>query len=88
MPYIDKKKREIYEPELSRLRGKIKSSETSKGDLTYLVYCLGLEFFKDKKSYTGISTSISCLQDAAEEIRRRHLNPYEDKKIQENGDIE
>ena len=88
MPYINKEKREIYEPELSKLREKIKSNETLKGNLTYLVYCLGLEFFKDKKSYTNISMAVSCLQDAAEEIRRRHLNPYEDKKIQENGDVD
>lgn len=88
MPYTKKEDREKYEPFLKGLRDKMKKVENSKGDLTYLVYCLGLEYFKGKESYTKISSAISSLNDAAEEIRRRHLNPYEDKKIQENGDVE
>ena len=86
MPYITRDDKDKYEPYLSRLRSLI-NEKTKKGELTYLVYTLGLEFFKDRKSYTNISTAISSLQDAAEELRRRHLNPYEDKKIEENGDV-
>jgi len=55
-----------------------------------LVYALGLEYISKTggDSYTSISTAISCLNDAAEELRRQHLNPYEDEKIKENGDVE
>jgi hypothetical protein len=88
MPYTEKKDREKYEPCLNLLRGKMRSIENSKGDLTYLVYSLGIEYFKGKESYTNISNAVGSLQDAAEEIRRRHLNPYEDEKIKENGDVE
>jgi hypothetical protein len=88
MPYTKKEDREKYEPILGELRKKMREVETSKGDLTYLVYCLGLEYFKDKESYTNMSSAISSLCDAAEEIRRVHLNPYEEKKIKENGDVE
>ena len=91
MPYIKQKDRRKFEPQLGKLRECVKNNlwdvTMSKGDLTYLVYALGLEFFKNKKSYTNISTAISCLNDAAEELRRRYLNPYEDKKIEENGDV-
>lgn len=86
MPYIPKDDRKSFEPELTDLKD-LMSLLTGKGELTYLVYSLALEYFKEKKSYTTISTAISCLNDAAEEIRRRHLNPYEDKKIEENGDV-
>jgi len=86
MPYIEQEKRRMYEPELSSLKDKL--DVESKGDLTYLVFCLGLEYFNRKGvSYTSISNAISCLTDAAEEIRRKHLIPYENLKIKENGDI-
>jgi hypothetical protein len=91
MPYTPQPERKKFEPALSELRKIIKKQisqgKMTKGDLTYLVYTLGIEFFKEKASYTTISTAISCLNDAAEELRRSHLNPYEDKKIKENGDV-
>ncbi|MBI2043691.1 hypothetical protein HYT25_04860 [Candidatus Pacearchaeota archaeon] len=86
MPYITQGDKNKYESILRTLRNLI-NKDTKKGELTYLVYALGLEFFKGRKSYTNISTAISSLQDAAEELRRRHLNPYEDRKIEENGDV-
>lgn len=89
MPYTKKEDREKFEPELKKLIDKIKKAETAKGDLTYLVYVIALEYIKSKgKSYTNISSAISSLQDAAEEMRRQVLNPYEDEKIKENGGIE
>lgn len=86
MPYITQGDKNKYESILRTLRNLI-NKDTKKGELTYLVYALGLEFFKGRESYTNISTAISSLQDAAEELRRRHLNPYEDRKIEENGDV-
>ena len=88
MPYTTKKDREKYEPHLSALREAM-NENMSKGDLTYLLYCLGLEYFNSKgASYTTMSTAIGSLNDAGAEIRRRYLNSYEDEKIKENGDIE
>lgn len=92
MPYTEQKDRKKFEPALSELRKIIKKQieqgKMTKGDLTYITYALGIEFFKKKPSYTTISTAISCLNDAAEELRRCHLNPYEEKKKKENGDVE
>ena len=87
MPYTTKEDIKKYEPYLENLRKRMKEVKNSKGDLTYLVYCLGIEYFRGRESYTNISSAISSLNDAAEEIRRRYLNPYEDKKIEENGDV-
>jgi len=96
MPYIKQEDKDKYEPELKGLRRKLLDGgqrvgihpPIPKGDLTYLAYSLGLSYFKNRESYTTISTAISSLYDAAEELRRRHLNPYEDEKIEENGDVE
>jgi len=84
MPYIPPKDRE---PFTESLAGCVPYMNR-KGDLTYCVYFLALEMARSRgMNYTNISTAISCLEDAAEELRRRYLNPYEDLKIQENGDI-
>jgi len=92
MPYTKKKDRERYEPALKDLREKlaeeIGEERATKGDLTYILYALGIEYFTGRKSYTTMSDAISCLIDAAEEIRRTHLNPYEDLRREENGDVE
>ena len=85
MPYIAPEDREQYELALEELTFE---AECKKGELTYVLYAAALEYIEAKGvSYTTVSDAISCLTDAAEEIRRRILNPYEDKKIEENGDV-
>jgi len=88
MPYIKQEDRTKYEPETSSLKDKLQNGDIPKGELTYLVYSLGISYFRGRESYTHISAAIGALNDASEEIRRRHLNHYEDNKIQTNGDIE
>ena len=90
MPYTTLENRRKFEPSLNDLRNSMDPNNLGKGDMTYLVYCIGLEYIKKRggDSYTNISTAISCLNDAAEELRRKKLNPYEDDKIIENGDVE
>ncbi len=99
MPYIDQKARDKYEPTFGDLRERIEIegeelTETfgpitiPKGELTYLVYSLGYSYFRGRESYETISQAISSLTDAAEELRRRYLNPHEDKAIERNGDVE
>jgi len=85
MPYIPQARRINFTPELDDCLDHI----IEKGDLTFCVYYLALNLAKSRgMNYTNISTAISCLEDAAAELRLRHLNPYEDRKIRENGDIE
>ena len=38
-------------------------------------------------SYGSLSKSLAVFRDAEAEMRRRLMDPYEDKKIHENGDI-
>ena len=87
MPYVPEDQRKRFEPDLSKLKRKLELIYRPKGTLTYLVYSLGVSYFKGRESYTAMSDSISALNDAAEEIRRRYLNPYEDEAIKRNGDV-
>jgi hypothetical protein len=60
-----------------------------KGDLNYICYRLGLAYIDIKRpNYQNISDSIDGIRGASIELTRRVQDPYEDKKIQDNGDIE
>jgi len=56
------------------------------GELNYLLFAYALRNIKP--SYNNYKELIGELNCAIEEIRRRLLDPYEDLKIKENGDVE
>ena len=56
------------------------------GDLNYILYAFCKRHIKP--SYNNYKNYLGELNEAAEEIRRRLLSPYEDEKILENGDVE
>ncbi len=85
MPYINKSARINFDKHLNE----VGPHTTAKGDLNYCVTQLALHYIKAHgKSYTNISEAASALVDAADEIKRRLLGPYENQKIKENGDLE
>jgi len=85
MPYIKKVERAFFDEQLDDLG----LHRMDKGDLNYCVTKLALYYIKvHGKSYTNISDATSALVDAADEIKRRLLGPYENQKIKENGDLE
>lgn len=61
-------------------------SGKKKGALNYVVTRLALGVY-GRGGYTELSDAIAALQDAADEIKRRKLGPYEDKAIAKNGDL-
>jgi hypothetical protein len=59
-----------------------------KGELTFVVFREALRYLEAHGvSYETISDAKSALQDAADEVHDRILRPYEDDKIEENGDV-
>lgn len=83
MPYIKQDDRLFFDRHLNCI------DTNNKGDLNYCVTQLALQHIKShEKSYTNISEAISALVNAADEIKRRLLIPYENQKIEENGDLE
>ena len=60
----------------------------NKGDLTYLLYLTAVEWLQNgEKNFDRRADAIAALECAKLEFYRRHLAPYEDIKIKENGDV-
>lgn len=72
-------------------RNRILLDETSistPGELNYFISILLNWYINQKgKSYTTINEVIGVLECAKLELYRRVASPYEDTKIQENGDV-
>ena len=84
MPYIRQERRDIFDKELQNIGENL----DQKGDLTYCFYKLCCLFLKGRRvSYENLSSVMSCLDDAKQEWYRKKVADYEDKKIEENGDI-
>ena len=56
------------------------------GDLNYVLFAFCKRHVKP--SYNNYKNFCGELRQCATEIERRLLGPYEDKKIEENGDVE
>ncbi len=80
MPYIDKMRRvKLLE---------FKEPPQNAGELNFLITNLINNYisFKGEK-YQHYNDVIGALEGAKLEIYRRHVAPYEDEKIKENGDV-
>lgn len=83
MPYILEKDR----PPMDRVVSAMMHNRVeANGKLNYVLY----RFCKDTvpPSYNNYKNFIAELTECANEIRRRLLAPYENGKIEENGDVE
>jgi len=60
-----------------------------KGAVNYITTRLSLSAMKPESgwSYSSLSEVVGVLRDAADEIQRRLLAPYEDQAILKNGDL-
>jgi hypothetical protein len=84
MPYIKKLDREMIDPLLSELT----EINLTDGDLNYIFTKLILNSLsKDKVNYQNLQNKIGMLECCKQELYRRLLSIYEDKKIVENGDV-
>jgi len=85
MPYILKQYRGAFDQHLKA----VGPHTTSVGDLNYCITHLCHSYLKAHgKSYTTMNDIIGVLEAAKMEFNRRIVAPYEDIKIQENGDME
>lgn len=58
------------------------------GELNYLITLLVINFLEEKGlSYQTCNDIVGALDNAKDEFKRRVQNPYEDRKIRENGDV-
>jgi len=84
MPYIKQEKRDHLELDLVSLADFIECA----GDLNYVITRLLNEWIKRKgQSYQVYNDFIGALECCKLEAYRRKIAPYEDIKIEENGDV-
>jgi hypothetical protein len=83
MPYIKPEDRLGPDEVVNEMQGQ---GIEANGDLNYVLF----KYCKDviKPSYNNYKNYIGELRQCATEIERRILAPYEDIKIEENGDVE
>ena len=81
MPYIKQDKRHRLDWVVMELG----SEELSSGELNYLITKILLN--QRPLNYEDYQNLIGTLESIKQEFYRRKIAPYEDKKIEENGDV-
>ena len=84
MPYILKEKRERLDWIVDNLAAELIGDNGITGNLNYVLFRLAKKLCHRYKDYAAFEGD--C-QQSLKEIYRRQIAPYEDKKIEENGDI-
>ncbi len=82
MPYIEQGKRWLLDKVVSMMNDLVDID----GSLNYVLFAFCKRSIKP--SYNNYRNFCGELRCCATEIERRLLGPYEDKKCEENGDIE
>lgn len=79
MPYIKQERRNAAE-----------TNPQESGELNFAITRLVLKFLSRKgpvPRYQDFNDAIGALECAKQELYRRMVSPYEDKKVAENGDV-
>lgn len=79
MPHIDPKIRKVYDQAYLPF--------AAGGNLNYLITKLCLQRLGTQPRYVDFNEVIGVLECAKQELYRRMVAPYEDKKAKENGDV-
>ena len=94
MPYITKQERPRYDELIEKVTTTLlekfpaeNGKGFSEGDLNYVISSVVWNLFDKKPSYSVGNKLVGVLECVKQEFIRRRLNGYEDKKIEENGDI-
>ncbi len=87
MPYITQEKRKTLDSAIENLTNKIDLNNWQ-GDLNYCVTQIALNIVeKIKVNYANLNNAIGVFECIKLEFYRRLVSKYEDKKIEENGDV-
>ncbi len=85
MPYVHQSNRDKLDPAIDALAALI-DPEHRAGELNYIVTRLMLAL-KGEARYKDLNELVGMLECCKQEFYRRHIAPYEDTKITENGDV-
>lgn len=87
MPYIKQQAREQYKQALADLCLVIRRAPP--GEINYCITVITQAWLASLKpiGYTELALAVGILETAKQELIRRCLNPYENGKAAENGDV-
>ncbi len=87
MPYIPREDRPKYEDPLTTLIATLREQPTDRidGELNYIITRILKETYPPR--YHTINRAIGVLEACKLEYYRRVAAPYEDTKIEQNGDV-
>jgi len=87
MPYIKKEDREKWKVIIDEVVNKLNFSPENavEGELNYLITSILKKVYSPK--YFNYNRAMGLLECIKAEFYRRVVSPYEDKKIEENGDV-
>ena len=81
MPYIKQDRRRALDPLISGLLYELQSD----GEINYVFTKILIAFYEE--NYAALQNAVGLLECVKQEFVRRRLNPLEDRKIKENGDV-
>ena len=88
MPYILKTEREKFNDLIKIIVHDLSESGEYDGKLNYVVSSIINGILKERgKNYHELNKMIGVVECVKQELYRRLAAPYEDKKIEENGDV-
>jgi len=79
MPYITQERRKTL--------GVVESEAANAGELNYEITHLINSYFNINKNYQSINDVLGALEGAKLEFYRRIVEPYENRKWTQNGDV-
>lgn len=84
MPYIKADLRDDFDFCVKQIAERVNTS----GELNYAITRICDKFvMMNGESYTNYNAVLGVLEAVKQELYRRKLVPYEDKKMRENGDV-
>jgi hypothetical protein len=86
MPYIEPSQRMPLDPLIEKLAIALPETDFA-GQLNYVVSKLAAHLLHDKLNYARVNEIIGALECAKLELYRRVAAPYEDTKVDQNGDV-
>ncbi|MFA5153003.1 MAG: hypothetical protein WC554_10615 [Clostridia bacterium] len=87
MPYIEKKKRTLYDDYIHAFE-LMHAATVTDGELNYLISSLVHSVIKKRGlKYGNVNAVIGVLECVKQELYRKVASPYEDKKAAENGAV-
>lgn len=100
MPYIKQSERNELNLQIKQLADRLSQLSTSNdgliaGRLNYTITKLVLEYYQSlrqiqghfKITYSDWNEILGALECCKLELYRKHIAPYEDEKIEQNGDV-